>query len=87
MLPRGLKKKKKKYKSRFIFILWLCCVFIVAHRLSSLTGDGTHIPWIRRRVLNHWSIREVPHLFFTSLKTLIIDLRNLRKPHVRPVEP
>ena len=59
----------------------------MAHRLSSLTGDGTHIPWIRRRVLNHWSIREVPHLFFTSLKTLIIDLRNLRKPHVRPVEP
>ena len=31
--------------------------------LSSLTRDWTHIPYIRRRILNPWTAREVPLLF------------------------
>ena len=30
--------------------------------LSFLTRDQTHIPYIGRRSLNHWTAREVPHL-------------------------
>ena len=31
---------------------------------SSLTRDRTCIPWIGRRILNHWTTREVPILTF-----------------------
>ena len=27
---------------------------------SSSTRDQTHIPWIARQILNHWTTREVP---------------------------
>ena len=27
---------------------------------SSQTGDGTHVPCVGGRILNHWTIREVP---------------------------
>ena len=35
---------------------WLLCGM---WDLSSLTRDQTHIPCIRRKILNHWTIREV----------------------------
>ena len=32
--------------------------------LSSLTRDWTHVPCIARQILNHWTTREVPRVFF-----------------------
>ena len=32
--------------------------------LSSLTRDRTHVPCIGRRILNHWTTREVPELIY-----------------------
>ena len=37
--------------------------------LSSLTRDWTHVPWIGRQILNHWTTREVPAICF--LKKLV----------------
>ena len=35
------------------------------HVGSSQTRNGTHVPYIGRRILNHWTAREVP---FTLLR-------------------
>ena len=56
--------------------LWPTDSLVVAHRLSSfstwvyllqsmwdlssLTRDQTHIPYIGRQIINHWTTREVP---------------------------
>ena len=42
--------------------------------LSSLTRDGTSIPCIARRILNHWNTREVPQLLNLA-KCQIVWLR------------
>ena len=34
--------------------------------LSSPTRDQTLIPWIRRQIFNHWTIREVPPMIKTA---------------------
>ena len=63
-----------------LFLFYLPCVMLelllwsvdlVAPRLwepSSLIRNLTHIPCIARRILNHWTIREVPPLFLTVIQ-------------------
>ena len=51
-------------------LLQYCCCFIYLFILgtggmwdiSSPTRDQTHISCIERQSLNHWTVREVPHL-------------------------
>ena len=38
--------------------------------LSSPTRDQIHVPCIGRQILNHWTTREVPPLFFKKMKTM-----------------
>ena len=51
------------YTFIFLATLGLCCNVWVLHcmwDLNSLTRDWTHVPCIRRQILNHWTTREVP---------------------------
>ena len=50
----------------FIFKIFFC--HTPQHVGSSfLTRDSTHIPYIGRQSLNHWTAREVPNFIFLSL--------------------
>ena len=60
----------------FCFSLSSFCCFCVGHLLailhgmqdhSSWTRDWTHAPALTVWNLNHWAIREVPHVFLLSL--------------------
>ena len=59
------KGKRKRLK---IFLGGLCWVFLAAHGLSfphnSRTRDWTHIPCVGWQLLNQWTTREVPIIFF-----------------------
>ena len=46
----------------FLVVLGLSCDMGMRN-LSSLTRDPTHVPCIRRRILNHWAAREVPRSY------------------------
>ena len=45
---------------------YLCCMGLVdlQHVGSSCTRDWTHVPWIGRQILYHWTTREVPCWLF-----------------------
>ena len=43
--------------------LWLMGLSAPQHVESSLTRDGTHVSCIGRRILYHWTTREVPRGF------------------------
>ena len=38
---------------------------------TSLIRDQTHTPCIGKQSLNHWTTREVPHLFVKNLNTVL----------------
>ena len=64
---------------------WLHWVFIVPHRpsscgmwdLSSPTRDRTRVPCIGRRILNHWTTREVPLCVFLDINSLDLSFANI----------
>ena len=46
------------------FVCCCCCCLAMQHVGPSPTRDGTHVPCIGRRTLNHWSSREALHWGF-----------------------
>ena len=51
--------------------------------LSSLTRDKTHIPCPGSWILNHWTTREGPLIFFRALTTLVKNPHAMQETHVR----
>ena len=45
------------------------------HVRSSQTRDGMHVPYIDRKILNHWTTPEVPTFTFFFLNRVIIHFR------------
>ena len=65
-----------QYASTSVFLSPFWCFFFIGHLLavlhgmqdrSSWTRDWTHAPALTVQHLNHWVIREVPHVFLLSL--------------------
>ena len=45
-------------------LLWHAGFVDPRHVGSSQTRDGTHVPFIAKWILSHWTTRKVPQLFF-----------------------
>ena len=60
-------KRRWKIEAMSFFFFFLVAVglsFAMGMRnLNSLTRDPTHVPCIRRQILNHWTAREVPRSY------------------------
>ena len=60
-------KRRWKIEAMSFFFLFLVALGLSCNmgmrNLSSLTRDPTHVPCIRRRILNHWAAREVPRSY------------------------
>ena len=57
------------FLNMYFLIFWLCQVlvaacriFAVVHGLSCLSRDQTCVPYIAKRVLNHWTAKKSPAL-------------------------
>ena len=51
-------------------LLWHAVLVDPWHVESSQTRDGTHVPFIAKWILNHWTTRKVPHYFLNFKKSI-----------------
>ena len=53
------------------------------HVESSRTRDGTHVPYIGRQILSHWTIMEVLTVHFKAV--IYIKILSLESPLLRNI--